>query len=166
MEPEKIWQAMTFCKGQWGRNQIVKLPGGPTVLFDAYNANPDSAAMLIKNIYETPVAEGAKKVAVLGEMLELGDQAAMYHRELGELIGQSDVELVWFYGPDSGAFQAGLEKSGFSKTAIISDSYEESLAKKVRSMLNPIDVVVMKGSRGMRLERVMQTWDPSFQLQK
>ncbi len=166
MEPEKIWAALRLCRGQWGRNQIVKLPNGATVIFDAYNANPDSTSMLIRNFFEMSAEGGAKKVVVLGQMLELGEDSARYHQEIAEMIGQTDIQAVWFYGDDAAAFEAGLKLSGFKKTYFISNTYEDSLALKVRSMLNPNDIVVMKGSRGMRLERVMQAWDPSFQLLK
>ena len=112
------------------------------------------------------VPHDAKKVAVIGQMLEMGKDSSRYHKEIAEMIGQSDIQLVWFLGDDAAAFEAGLKNSGFSKTHLISNGYEESLALKVRSMLNPNDIVVMKGSRGMRLERVMQAWDSSFQLLK
>ena len=163
MEPEKIWQALSLCRGQWGRNQLVKLPNGTTVIFDAYNANPDSVSMLVRNFFEMSLEAGVKKVAIFGQMLELGADSPRYHEELGELVGQSDIAVVWFFGDDNAAFERGLKRSGFSKTYFISNGYEESLAMKVRSMLNPKDIVVMKGSRGMRLERVLLAWDPSFQ---
>lgn len=162
MEPERIWAAFSKCRAQWGRGQLLALEDGTRVLFDAYNSNPDSAAMLIKNLFEINISEGGRKIAVLGEMLELGTGSESLHKELGELIGNTDFDIVWFMGASSKAFQAGLESSGFKKTAIISDTYEESLAKKLRSMLNPHDIVVVKGSRGMKLERVMLCWNPQF----
>jgi UDP-N-acetylmuramoyl-tripeptide--D-alanyl-D-alanine ligase len=162
MEPELIWASLPRCHGEWGRGMLHKLSDGTQVLFDAYNANPDSTTALIKNLFEIPVSEGGRKVAILGEMLELGPQAAHYHRELGELVGNTDFEMVWFMGESSEAFQAGVQASGSTKNIIISKGYEQSLALKVRSMLNPRDVVVVKGSRGMKLERVVLAWDPQF----
>ncbi|MCB0351486.1 MAG: UDP-N-acetylmuramoyl-tripeptide--D-alanyl-D-alanine ligase [Bdellovibrionales bacterium] len=162
MEPERIWAALSKCHAQWGRGQLTKLEDGTKILFDAYNSNPDSVAMLIKNMFEINMPEGGRKVAVLGEMLELGEGSAQLHQELGELIGNTDFELIWFIGPSSAAFETGFKNSGSAKTLIISNSYEESLALKLRSMLNPSDVVVIKGSRGMKLEKVMTCWNPKF----
>lgn len=159
MEPEFIWAALTKCRPQWGRGQLLKLEDGTTVLFDAYNANPDSMGVLIKNIYEMNFSENTRKVAVLGEMLELGDEAEKLHRELGQLVANANFDIIWFMGPSQHAFVQGLKDSGFQKTLIISESYEESLAKKLRSMLNPHDIVIIKGSRGMKLERVMLSWN-------
>lgn len=162
MEPELIWASLPKCRAQWGRGQLLKLTEGTTILFDAYNANPDSMAALIRSIYEMNVEEGARKIAILGEMLELGEETSRYHEELGQLVGHSDFDIVWFMGPSAGAFEAGIRSAGYEKNLIISESYKEELAKKVRAMLHPHDVVVMKGSRGIKLERVMLAWDPQF----
>ena len=162
LEPEDIWDAMPNCRTGWGRNQILNLSNGAKVLFDAYNSNPDSVTNLIKNLFEIQAGEGGKKVAVFGEMLELGDEASKAHTEIGELLGNIDVDLVLFFGPSAKDFEAGLKNAYFSKSIFISDTYEEELAKKVGDMINPTDVVVMKASRGMKLERVLHAWDPSI----
>lgn len=162
LEPEDIWDAMPECRTGWGRNQLMTLASGTKVLFDAYNSNPDSMTILIKNLFEIQAGEGGKKVAVIGEMLELGEQAPAAHSEIAELLGNIDVDLVLFFGPSAKHFEAGLKNAYFSKTYFISDTYDEELAKKVGSMLNPSDVVVMKASRGMKLERVLHAWDPSI----
>ncbi len=165
MEPELIWSAMAKCHGQWGRGQLYKLPNGTRVLFDAYNANPDSMSALIKNIFEIPNMAG-KKIAVLGEMLELGDQASQLHAELGEMVGNTDIDTVWFYGEHQKDFQSGFKHASPGKNLIISNTYEEELAKKLQSMLNPQDIVIIKGSRGMKMERVLKLWDPQFSTDK
>ena len=162
MEPELIWASFSRCEAQWGRNQLVRLENGPTVLFDAYNANPDSMSAMIKNLLELNIPSGARKIAVVGEMLELGPDAEKFHEEIGQMMGQSDFNIVWFIGASSIAFRRGFEKYGDGKTLYVSNTYEESLALNLRSMLNPHDVVVMKGSRGAKLEKVMRTWSPQF----
>jgi UDP-N-acetylmuramoyl-tripeptide--D-alanyl-D-alanine ligase len=162
LEPETIWREFRNCRTGWGRNQLVKVEGGPTVLFDAYNANPDSMAALIKNFYEMNVHEGGRKVAVLGEMLELGELAPAAHRELGEMVGNTDFDVVCFVGPSAKDFHEGIKASGFSKTSVVSNTYEEVLAKKLRDMLRPSDVVIMKASRGVQLERMLKIWQPNF----
>lgn len=162
MQPEHIWAALPKCRAEWGRGQVFKLQNGPTIIFDAYNANPDSVAMLIKNLLELNLPEGGKKVAVLADMLELGEKSAELHTEIGEMIGNTDVEIIWFIGAQNAAFSAGVKNSMFSKKLMVTESYELDVALNLRSMLNPQDIVVIKGSRGMKLERVVQAWDSQF----
>ncbi len=163
MEPEDIWANFSKCKTGWGRGQLVQLPNGAKVIFDGYNANPDSFALLIKNLYEISLPDGGQKHAVFAEMLELGVDAEKFHEDVGQMVGQADFESIFFYGPSHEAFRRGVEKAGFDKSLIISYSYEESLALKLQDMINPTDVVVMKGSRGSRIERVLKLWAPDFQ---
>lgn len=159
LSSHKIWEGMKFVeKSAWGRNQKVSLKSGATVLFDGYNANPESMAVLIRNLFEIYI-EG-KKIAVLGDMFELGDKSDEAHEALGEMVGNTDYDIVWFIGEQAPQFEAGLKMSGFSKTYFISTTYEEELALKIASMLEQQDIVVVKGSRGMKLERAIQAWDP------
>ena len=154
---EQIWAAIPKLKSSWGRNQIVPLEKG-VAIFDAYNANPDSMAALNKNIYE--IHTQGHKYAILGEMLELGDQAGPLHEQLGETLATSDLSTVYFFGPHHLDFQRGFKAWGQEKTLIVSDVYEESLALKIKSMLNDQDVVILKGSRGMKLERALKALSP------
>ena len=143
MPPEEIWKALPKCRTGWGRNQVIQLPSGASVLFDAYNANPESMAALIKNIFEIPSRR--LKVMVLGEMLELGDQAEVLHEQLGEMVGNTDVDLIWFIGPSKEAFKRGIERGDFKKSLYLSNTYEEVLALKIGSMIDSQDIIVVKG---------------------
>lgn len=158
ISPKSIWLNMTKCKGAWGRNQLVHLQNGMPVVFDGYNANPESMAALIKNLLEMDVS--GKKVMILGEMKELGHEAARAHRELGEMVARAGVDVVWFMGPHKGDFESGLKSEKFTKSYFISDAYEENVARQVVAMLNPTDIAVVKGSRSMEMEKVLQAWDP------
>lgn len=158
LSPEQIWQSLPECQPTWGRNQLVETKSGARVVFDGYNANPESMAALLKNLFEWEVK--GKKIAVLGEMLELGSEAPAKHQELGELVAGIGLDAVWFIGPHQDDFAAGLERGGFQKTLLLSDTYEQTLALKIGSVLNKQDVVVIKGSRGMKLEQVLKAWEP------
>lgn len=158
MTGEEIWSAMSECKTTWGRNQLGHLANGTQVLFDGYNANPDSMSVLIKNLFEIPTK--GKKVVILGEMLELGDSAGESHRLLGEMSGNTDIDVLWFVGEHQKDFEDGVKASIFQKTYFLSGTYEQTLANKIGSMLNKEDIVVIKGSRGMKLEQVLDAWGP------
>ncbi|PIS10691.1 MAG: UDP-N-acetylmuramoylalanyl-D-glutamyl-2, 6-diaminopimelate--D-alanyl-D-alanine ligase [Bdellovibrio sp. CG10_big_fil_rev_8_21_14_0_10_47_8] len=165
LEPEQIWAALPNCRTNWGRNQLVRLRSGAEMLFDGYNANPDSMKALLENV--SLIKSSGKKVGVFAQMLELGDQSATLHEELGEQVGQAGFDWVWFYGPDAEAFQRGMQTSRFKKSLMVSVAYEDSLASKLASVLNLHDTVLVKGSRGMKLERFVMACDPlDFSLNK
>jgi UDP-N-acetylmuramoyl-tripeptide--D-alanyl-D-alanine ligase len=158
MTPENIWKALPKCQTTWGRNMLIDLKSKAKLIFDGYNANPDSMKALIDNI--SGIKNTGKKIVILGDMLEMGDQAEALHQELGELVAQKKFEVVWFLGQFSKAFERGIKKGGAPKNLVITNGYEESLAIKLASMVQPSDIVVMKGSRGARLEILVPHFAP------
>ncbi len=158
VDAKEIWATLPRCKSTWGRNTLVQLESGANLIFDGYNANPDSVRALLENI-KTAQIDG-KRVVILGDMLEMGAAAENLHFELGRLSGESNFDVVWFLGEFSKAFEAGIKQTGFSNKLFISDGYEQSLAAQVASMVEPSDVVVMKGSRGARLEKLVPHFKP------
>lgn len=158
MTPEAIWEALPNCQTVWGRNMLVPLKSKAKLIFDGYNANPDSMKALVKNLSNLTVS--GKRIVILGDMLEMGSAAEELHEELGEFVGQNNFDVVWFMGQFSKSFEAGIKRSKFSKNLFISNGYEESLAVKVASMVEPSDIVVMKGSRGARLEKLVPHFQP------
>lgn len=159
MTAEQIEKALPKCQtAAWGRNQWVHLKKGTKIFFDAYNANPESMSALLKNIYEFEF-EG-RRYFVLGEMLELGNLTAELHEKLGKQVADINPDGVWFIGPSGKDFERGLSAAGYANKLMISNGYEESLAMQMASMLEPNDLVAIKGSRGMKLERVVQAWNP------
>lgn len=158
MTPDDIWGALPNCQTVWGRNMLVHLKSKANLIFDGYNANPDSMKALIKNLFKISV--GGKKIVILGDMLEMGAAAEELHEELGQYVGQNGFDVVWFLGQFSKSFEAGIKKSNFEKNLFISSGYEESLAVKVANMVEPSDIVVMKGSRGARLEKLVPHFQP------
>lgn len=165
MKPEEIWAALPKCKTNWGRNQLVKTKKGAEILFDGYNANPDSMKALIENL--TLIQSSGKKIGVFAQMKELGESSPEAHRELGEWVGRAGFDSVWFYGANSEDFRRGTESAGYIKKLMISNDYELSLATEIASVLDKGDVVLVKGSRSMKLERFVQVCDPvDFTLNK
>lgn len=157
VKAESIWQTLPQCKTGWGRNEWKTHPCGARVLFDAYNANPESMAALLKNLFEMDAPSG-KRVLVLGEMKELGAEASKAHQKLGELAGSVFPDTIWFVGQYQREFEAGLKTAGFDKNLFLSNTYEQNLALKIGSVLNQEDIVVIKGSRAMQLEQILEAW--------
>ncbi len=163
LTPEQIWKGLSECKTNWGRNQWLKTEKNTKILFDGYNANPDSMKALLGNI--SKINLGGQKIGVFAQMLELGDMSAPLHEELGHLVGESGFDRVYFYGKDHSAFQKGfqeaLEQNQSSKVvAKIVSEFESSLADDLATKVQSDDVVIVKGSRGMKLERMILPLKP------
>jgi UDP-N-acetylmuramoyl-tripeptide--D-alanyl-D-alanine ligase len=167
MSPEEIWSAFPLCKTAWGRNQWVDLQCGARALFDAYNANPESMRAAVENFAGLTLTSGGRKIAVLGEMREMGSAAPTVHRELGALCANAGFDTVCFIGPSGADFEAGIKSAGFRNKLVISNSYEQNLASRMLPVLDRNDIVLIKGSRGMQLEKVLADLKPvSFESKK
>jgi len=153
LSPRDIWAALPLCRTVWGRNQWVSLKSGARALFDGYNANPESMGAALDNF--TVLKTSGRKFAVLGEMRELGAHAPQLHYELGRRAAAAGFDAISFFGPHHGDFTAGLKDAGFKKILFVSDSYEDSLAPKMLPVLQVGDIVLIKGSRGMALEKAL-----------
>lgn len=160
LSPKEIWDGLKQCKMVWGRNQWVQLQSGGRVLFDGYNANPESMKAALENFHQLPVPEGGRKFVVLGEMLELGEQAHELHRDLAAQLANIQFDGVYFFGPSSAVVEAQLQAAGIKKNLYISSTYKEGLASELLPVLDANDVVLVKASRGMRLERFLMDLNP------
>jgi UDP-N-acetylmuramoyl-tripeptide--D-alanyl-D-alanine ligase len=157
LTPEQIWHGFSLIHdAAWGRNQVVGLTNGAQVLFDAYNANPDSMQALFKNLYEMDVS--GRKFLVAGDMLELGTFEESAHEELGERAGTVGFEAVWYIGKNSGAFRRGFEKSGAIGSLVTSPKMDSEISKSFLTKVQSGDLVAVKASRGMHLEDVVTSW--------
>jgi len=152
ISPERIIEELNVFSTPWGRSQVMKREGGGSVLFDAYNSNLQSMEALIANLKPFQ-ARGERFQLILGEMLELGDNTKDMHKSLGQKIAELNPAFVTFVGPSKGSFEEGLGPWKSKENSIITDTYDESLAIKVQTVLDPSLTVVLKGSRGARLER-------------
>lgn len=158
LPPSLIWTHFKECRSLWGRTQILTLKDHK-VIFDAYNANPDSMEALFTNIANCQIS--GKWHILLGDMLELGSQAKELHELLGQKVGQAvsssgmQVGLMAFIGQFGESFAQGLKATGFAKDIMLLDAYQSSLKRDLEALLQPGDVVVIKASRGMKLERLL-----------
>lgn len=165
MEPQDIWKGLENCKTNWGRNQLLKLKSGAQMIFDGYNANPDSMKALIENLKN--VAVSGRKIGVFGEMLELGEFSSGFHEELAESVGRTGFESVYFIGPDAEAFKKGLLKVGYKNKMMVEKEFKSEIAEKLAQEIKSGDLIVVKGSRGMKLERFVTPCEPlDFSLSK
>ncbi len=130
------------------RGERIALPEGIVLINDCYNANPMSMRAALEDLAATA---GARRVAVLGDMLELGPAQQRLHRELGEYAQECGVGLLVAVGP----LAAGMAE-GFTVGEIHTVPDAPAAAELLRGLLRPDDTVLVKGSRGVGLERVGQ----------
>jgi len=130
------------------RRQKIVQRYGITFIEDCYNASPDSIKASLKVLQSVP-CEG-RRIAVLGDMLELGDYARRAHFECGEYVAQSSVDLLMAFGPCSCFYIEGAGEKVESYHFFDKHVLAETLAQK----LEKGDAVLFKGSRGMKLEDV------------
>lgn len=159
MSPQEIWSALPNCRSAWGRNQWVRLKRGTSVLFDGYNANPESMAAAIENsrlLISTRAFKG-RSIAVLGEMRELGEHAGNLHEELGRAVSAAGFDEVIFMGPSFESVKRGL---GPHPRAQLVPTYDPKLAAGLLQSLTSDDYIIMKGSRGMSLEVFLEALEP------
>ncbi len=125
---------------------------GVTIVEDCYNASPDS----MKALAETLTLKGApgnRKIAVIADMLELGDYSEEAHRRAGRYMAQAKVDLLLTYGPYSKYAADEARKNGLVR--VFDFEEKEELTNKVIDLVKPGDVIAFKGSRGMQLEDVI-----------
>jgi UDP-N-acetylmuramoyl-tripeptide--D-alanyl-D-alanine ligase len=158
LTPEQIWKALSNCKTAWGRNQFIETENKAEILFDGYNANPDSMKALLHNVPMLK-CEG-KKIGVFGQMKELGEHAANAHIDIGDIAGSSGFSQIYFIGENFADFKKGVEKSGFKGEVFIQSAFSEELGQKLGSSVKSGDMIVIKGSRGAGTERFIAFCKP------
>jgi UDP-N-acetylmuramoyl-tripeptide--D-alanyl-D-alanine ligase len=139
-----------------GRMRVTDRPDGVTVLDDSYNANPESMAAGLRTL--ATVAGGRRRtVAVLGQMNELGEGSAAAHRAAGRLAVRLGVDVVVAVGNDDAALLADAARadSGTAGAGVAEHVTDrECAARRLRELLRPGDVVLVKGSNGVGLASV------------
>ena len=147
---QKIARALGDFKGMSMRQEIISFPDF-VILNDAYNANPGSMAESIKALGQL---DGKRKIAMLGDMLELGDYSEQAHREIGKLLADEGYGAVFTFG-EAAKFIATAAKENGVPFVKVCDSHLD-MAMAYRDILTKGDVILVKGSRGLRMERVVE----------
>jgi UDP-N-acetylmuramoyl-tripeptide--D-alanyl-D-alanine ligase len=130
-----------------------ELAGGVHLIDDTYNANPGSMAAAIQTLAD--LGRNSRRLLVMGDMLELGDQSAALHAAAGELAARSGVSALLVAGRFGAAVTRGARAGGLQDERIFAGSREEILAA-LKKRLRPGDWVLVKGSRGMGMETIVQ----------
>lgn len=137
------------------RGDVVKLAGEVTVIDDSYNANPMATRLALDVIARSRGAR--RRVAVLGEMLELGDRTVELHEEIGRAVMGAGIDaLVAVGGPPAAALAAAAVAAGLSPARVRYVATSDEAADIVSTLVEAGDLVLVKGSRGGRIDLVVE----------
>jgi len=125
---------------------------GIKVIDDTYNASPDSMKAALGVLVAT---KGMRKVAILGDMLELGEQSYLYHEQIGECAAQNNIDLLITVG-DAAKHIHEKASSLMGENKTIYYASRKKLESDIKKLITPGDVILVKGSRGMAMENVVK----------
>jgi UDP-N-acetylmuramoyl-tripeptide--D-alanyl-D-alanine ligase len=135
------------------RMELAERPDGLVVLNDAYNANPESMLAALETLAGIGARTGRRTVAVLGQMLELGDGAAEAHRSVGAYAARAGVDVLLAVGDDAARIAEGFAAVGGGGVSRTTAGRDEA-ADWLRHNVSAADVVLVKASRGAALELI------------
>jgi len=127
---------------------------GFQLVADCYNANPSSMKMALETVGSVDSAQ--RRIAVLGDMLELGEQSSALHREIGARVPQMNFDLLCTFGDESKQIQAGAQGAGMTAEQTRHFAKRSEMVEFLQGEVQPGDIVLVKGSRGMKLEEVVE----------
>ena len=127
---------------------------GVGILNDSYNANPGSMKAALETL--ALIGSRGKKIAVLGDMYELGNQSRKAHRDLGRIAANAKIDKLYLLGDQARQVRAGALRAGMRSAQVTIGADHSDLARGLRQQLRRGDWLLVKGSRGMKMEKVIQ----------
>ncbi|RMF70911.1 MAG: UDP-N-acetylmuramoyl-tripeptide--D-alanyl-D-alanine ligase, partial [Acidobacteria bacterium] len=151
LDPREAAPLLGAVEPMRGRGRVLRLAGDVLLVDESYNANPSAVRAVLDALAEA--RDGRRLVAVLGDMLELGDRAAALHREIGEHAARRGVGVLHAVGELAGELADAARGAGLPEVHVHADA--DAAAEALATTVVPGDLVLVKGSRGVGLERVV-----------
>lgn len=132
------------------------------ILNDSYNASPISVKSALETLAE--VAQNNRKIAILGDMLELGERTDFYHREIGKEVAKLSIDILITVGQGGKIIAQSSKEEGMAEERVFSFEKNEkiNLAKKLLNLIKPGNFVLLKGSREMKMEDILEFWQKEY----
>lgn len=150
VKPENITEALRSFRNMAGRQEIFEA-NGYTIIKDCYNAGPESMAAALAVLGNKP----GRRIAVLGDMLELGKRAAAEHYRIGRIAAEQ-ADMLFAFGPHSARVVNGAITGGMSTVQAQAFEDQKNLVNALRSMAKAGDTLLFKGSHGMHMELALE----------
>jgi len=132
------------------------------ILNDSYNASPLSVKSALETLAEA--AQNNRKIAILGDMLELGEKTDFYHREIGKEVAKLSIDTLITMGQGGKIIAQSSKEEGMAEERVFSFEKNEkiNLAKKLLNLIKPGNFVLLKGSREMKMEEILEFWQKEY----
>jgi UDP-N-acetylmuramoyl-tripeptide--D-alanyl-D-alanine ligase len=152
IQPSHLTEAVKNLAAPSMRGQRL-VRDGVTILNDCYNSNPDAARVMIDVLRETPAK---RRIAVLGEMLELGHWSESLHRDVGSYVAQSGIDVLVGIRGEACHLVDAARRSGLAVDAAFFFPDAVAAGEHLRRIAMPGDVILIKGSRGTHVEHALE----------
>ena len=136
------------------RMEVLTLPGEIRIINDTYNANPGSMAAALETLMQ--VKQQGRAFAALGDMLEMGEKSASLHRQVGRIAAKEGVDHLLAMGKQASHLLAGAAEAGMTRDQLFEAGSHEEIATLIQSLMAAGDWLLVKGSRGMQMEKVVE----------
>ena len=150
---EEIQRGISSFELTKKRMEIVKLKNGATIINDSYNASFESMKASIEYLAST---NANRKIAVLGDMFELGDFSEELHRKVGKEVADNSIDKLFTIGESAKYIMEEAIKNGISDKNVFYANTQEELIKMLKQELQSEDTILVKASNGMKLFDVVE----------
>jgi UDP-N-acetylmuramoyl-tripeptide--D-alanyl-D-alanine ligase len=142
-----------------GRGRLIHLGRGLQLIDDSYNSSPRALEAALKGLASLPAK---RKVAVLGDMLELGPDEISFHRQAGKHVVGYGWDVLLAVGPLARYMAEGARAAGMAAAQVWTFATSEEAAARISSLVGEGDLILVKGSRGIRTERLVERLENDF----
>ncbi len=152
----EISQALRKFNPPRGRMNLINGIKNTLIIDDTYNSSPQSSIAALEIAGKVPLIKGARRFTVLGDMLELGGYSEQGHKEVGRRAVKDKIDKLIAVGERARDIARGAEKAGMLADNIFHFARAEEAGKFIQERINEGDLILVKGSQGMRMEKVVK----------
>ena len=159
IEPEKIVEGIEGFELTKKRMDIAELANGIKIINDAYNASLESMQASLNYLAEF---KNNRKIAVLGDMLELGEYTKELHEKVGEAVVQSQIDILFCTGEKAKYIEEQAKAKGMTKENVYWFENKKKMVEKIKEVAKANDIILLKASNGMRFFEIAEELQKSF----
>lgn len=159
IEPEKIVEGIEGFELTKKRMDITELANGIKIINDAYNASLESMQASLNYLAEF---KNNRKIAVLGDMLELGEYTKELHEKVGEAVVQSQIDILFCAGEKAKYIEEQAKAKGMTKENVYWFENKEKMVDKIKEVAKANDIILLKASNGMRFFEIAEELQKGF----
>ncbi|MDD5542032.1 MAG: UDP-N-acetylmuramoyl-tripeptide--D-alanyl-D-alanine ligase [Acidobacteriia bacterium] len=163
VDPPLIQKALESIRPAPMRGELLKLTGGITVINDTYNSNPRALSEVVTTLSKMPGFK--RKLVVAGEMLELGKESRHWHHECGREMAKSGIDFLLAVQGDAEAMAEGAREAGMKSDRVQFVKNSDEAGTHICRLANRGDLILFKGSRGVKMERALEALRQKFPLE-